>query len=42
MSKKAWEQYDEMQLEQLELLAKQYRRFLDTGKTERECTREAF
>lgn len=41
MSKKAWEQYDEMQLEQLELLAKQYRRFLDTGKTERECTREA-
>lgn len=41
MGKKAWEQYDAGQLEQLEALAKQYRQFLDTGKTERECTREA-
>ena len=41
MGKKAWEQYDTAQLEQLEALAKRYRRFLDTGKTERECTREA-
>ena len=36
MGKKAWEQYDTAQLEQLEALAKRYRRFLDTGKTERE------
>ncbi len=41
MSKNAWEQYDEVQLKQLEVLSKQYRQFLDTGKTERECTREA-
>ena len=41
MGKKAWEQYDAGQLEQLEALAKQYRQFLDTGKTERECPREA-
>ena len=41
MGKKAWEQYDTAQLGQLEALAKRYRRFLDTGKTERECTREA-
>lgn len=41
MGKKAWEQYDTAQLEQLEALAKRYRWFLDTGKTERECTREA-
>lgn len=41
MSKKAWEQYDEIHLAKLETLAKQYRQFLDTGKTERECAREA-
>ena len=41
MGKKAWEQYDEAQLAKLEMLAKQYRQFLDTGKTERECAREA-
>ncbi len=41
MGKKAWEQYDETHLAKLEMLAKQYRQFLDTGKTERECAREA-
>ena len=40
MGKKAWEQYDETHLAKLEMLAKQYRQFLDTGKTERECARE--
>lgn len=37
----AWTTYDNEQLEALEALAKRYRAFLDAGKTERECVREA-
>ena len=37
----AWTTYDDEQLEALEALAKRYRAFLDAGKTERECVREA-
>ncbi len=33
----AWEKYDEKQLKELEKLSKNYRAFLDCGKTEREC-----
>lgn len=33
----AWKSYDEKQLQQLEALCTEYRRFLDKGKTEREC-----
>lgn len=35
--KSAWENYDEKQLKKLEKLCKEYREFLDQGKTEREC-----
>lgn len=35
--KNAWESYDEGQLQELEKLNGEYRRFLDTSKTEREC-----
>ena len=35
--KNAWETYDEVQLQALEKLNKEYREFLDNGKTEREC-----
>lgn len=35
--KNAWETYDEVQLEKLEKLNREYREFLDNGKTEREC-----
>ncbi len=35
--KNAWETYDEGQLQALEKLNKEYREFLDNGKTEREC-----
>lgn len=35
--KNAWELYNEKQLEELEKLSKDYRVFLDRGKTEREC-----
>ena len=41
MEKNAWKKYDTTQLEQLEQLANQYKQFLNTGKTERECVREA-
>lgn len=41
MEKNAWKKYDATQLEQLERLANQYKQFLNTGKTERECAREA-
>ncbi len=41
MEKNAWKKYDATQLEQLELLANQYKQFLNAGKTERECAREA-
>lgn len=39
--KNVWNSYDEKQLEALESLAKDYRAFLDAGKTERECVTEA-
>ncbi len=35
----AWKSYDEEQLKQLEELCSDYRRFLDEGKTERECVK---
>ena len=37
----AWTTYDDQALERLEALSKRYRAFLDGGKTERECVREA-
>ena len=37
----AWEFYEEEQLQALEGVAKRYRGFLNAGKTERECVREA-
>ena len=38
MSKnRAWETYEEKDLKKLEKLCKEYREFLDNGKTEREC-----
>ncbi|MBO2517264.1 MAG: aminopeptidase [Clostridiales bacterium] len=36
----AWKKYDEKALEQLETVCKNYRAFLDGGKTERECVKE--
>ena len=36
-NKNTWELYDEKQLKELEVLSKEYRDFLDSGKTEREC-----
>ena len=36
----AWESYTKEELEQLEELNKNYRAFLDKGKTERECVKE--
>ncbi|MBR6665890.1 MAG: aminopeptidase [Lachnospiraceae bacterium] len=35
--KNTWELYDKKQLKELEKLNKEYRNFLDNGKTEREC-----
>ena len=35
--KNAWRNYDETELKNLEALSLRYRRFLDDGKTEREC-----
>ncbi len=35
--KNTWETYDAKQLEELEKLSREYREFLDNGKTEREC-----
>ncbi len=37
LKKCAWENYNETQTGELEQLAKEYRNFLDNGKTEREC-----
>ena len=37
----AWKTYSAEQLAELEALAVRYKSFLDAGKTERECTREA-
>ena len=39
--KYAWKNYDEQQLAGLEALAREYRKFLDNGKTERECVSES-
>ena len=36
-NKNTWELFDEGQLEEVEVLSKEYRDFLDNGKTEREC-----
>ena len=36
-NKNTWELFDERQLEEVEVLSKEYRDFLDHGKTEREC-----
>lgn len=41
MEKQAWKTYDEKQLGQLEALSSRYKQFLNAGKTERECAREA-
>lgn len=41
MKKTAWKEYEDGQLHQLEVLAGRYKQFLDSGKTERECVREA-
>ena len=35
--KVTWETYDEGQMKELEALNREYRDFLDNGKTEREC-----
>ena len=40
-SKNLWGVYSEQQLQELEVLCKEYRHFLDNGKTERECVTEA-
>lgn len=37
--KNAWKDYDKKELKALEKLCKEYRKFLDTGKTERECVK---
>ena len=39
--KNVWSSYSKKQLTELEKLNKEYRHFLDHGKTERECIREA-
>ena len=39
--KNAWTGYNETQLAELEALAKDYRKYLDHGKTERECVTES-
>jgi len=41
MEKNAWKNYDAAELQQLEALSVRYKQFLDAGKTERECAREA-
>lgn len=35
-----WEKYSDKQLKELEKLSASYRKFLDAGKTERECVSE--
>ncbi len=39
--KNAWETYKKKQIKELEEICKGYRDFLDNGKTERECTKQA-
>ena len=41
MGNTAWEKYDDAQLGMVEIAARHYKEFLDAGKTERECVREA-
>ena len=36
----AWKTYDQTQLTELETISKKYRKYLDNGKTERECVTE--
>jgi len=36
----AWKTYDQTQLNELEAISKKYRKYLDNGKTERECVTE--
>ena len=40
MDKNLWSLYTDTQLEELEVLNKKYKAFLDAGKTERECVAE--
>ena len=39
--KNLWETYTEEQIKDLEVLCTSYKHYLDEGKTERECIREA-
>jgi len=39
--KNLWETYTEEQIKDLEVLCESYKNYLDEGKTERECIREA-
>ena len=39
--KNLWETYTEEQIKDLEVLCESYKNYLDIGKTERECIREA-
>lgn len=39
--KNAWNSYDETALQQLEAFASDYRKYIDNGKTERECVTES-
>ena len=39
--KLAWDKYDEASLKEMHTLADGYKKFLDAGKTERECVAEA-
>ena len=38
--KNAWSKYKKEEIKELESLCKNYREFLDNGKTERECVKE--
>ena len=38
--KNAWKEYDKKEVKELEKLCKEYRTFLDKGKTERECVKQ--
>ncbi len=37
--KNVWKEYDKKEIKELEKLCKEYRKFLDNGKTERECVK---
>ena len=39
--KNLWESYTDEQVKELEVLCTSYKHYLDAGKTERECVREA-